>query len=166
MKRNASTSPSPFPPSAASLPIATLPPLARPAALVSALHGAKIALEHALRRGARLLPVLAAGECVGVVSAEDLDAADAGASVLECLASPAVFVEPDATLEEAARLMTRHRVDCLVSRLAGGLAVVSRADLLRAGFQLDDDSSGVCRRSAVSDIAARRDAAGDGARRA
>ncbi len=49
--------------------------------------------------------------------------------------------------------MARHGVDSLVVRVAGGFAVVSRADLIAAGLELDGETTGVRRVSSVRAIA-------------
>ncbi len=104
------------------------------------------------------VPVVApAGQLLGVVSRPDLIAKTAGLAAAaalcpgfgsrrrerrrarartagELMTAPAVTVAPQATVEQAARLMRRHRVGRLpvTSPLTGRLAgIVTRSDLLR-----------------------------------
>lgn len=115
-----------------------------------------VALLHARDIGA--VPVVAlAGEVLGVVSRPDLIVKAAGPTTAararqvsrahrrehrqalartaaELMTAPAVTIGPEATVEQAARAMRRHRVGRLpvTFRLTGRLAgIVTRCDLLR-----------------------------------
>jgi CBS domain-containing protein len=107
--------------------------------------------EQVLRLGwVRNIPVLDGAQLVGIVSSWDLLAAAFSkqreyqpewCSAMECavdvkdvMKRKVVTVDPDATLGEAAELMTQHRVDCLPMLNVGGtlLGVVTKSDLIRA----------------------------------
>ena len=121
------------------------------------------------------LPVLeGTGRVVGVVSEADLlhkeeyrdsapdrltrlrplsDLAKAGAVTAgELMTSPAVTVQANATLAEAARIMAQRRVKRLPVVNADGQleGVVSRADLLKVFLRADEDIAEEVRRTIVS----------------
>jgi len=103
----------------------------------------------------RHLPVLEGGRLVGIVSHRDLlasslsraidfDAKDRrtflrSVDVGEAMTREVVTVRPETPVEEAARLLLRHRVGCLpvVNDEGAPIGLVSETDLLRAAY-LDD----------------------------
>ncbi|OXM45436.1 CBS domain-containing protein [Amycolatopsis alba] len=101
-------------------------------------------------RGISAVPVVDHDrDVVGVVSEADLLLKQAeGASVVraaeDVMTAPAVTVEADKPLQEAARLMVGHRVKRLpvVDRYGKLSGIVSRADLVRALVRTDADIRG------------------------
>jgi CBS domain-containing protein len=103
----------------------------------------------------RHLPVLEGGRLVGIVSHRDLLASSLSRAidfdpkdrrtflrsvdVGEAMTREVVTVRPDTPVEEAARLLLRHRVGCLpvVNDEGAPIGLVSETDLLRAAY-LDD----------------------------
>jgi CBS domain-containing membrane protein len=99
----------------------------------------------------RHVPVInAAGEVVGMVSHRDLLAASVASnssriseierkqhlwtvSVQEVLRSPVITISPAASIQEAARLLRRHKMGCLPVVETGKLVgIITDYDLLRA----------------------------------
>jgi len=105
----------------------------------------------------RHLPVLSQGRVVGIVSNRDLLAASLSkvlqlareqrhsflgmVEVAEVMTKDVETVPPDTTLEEAARLMLRRKIGCLIvakeDRLPLGL--VTETDLLREAYLPGED---------------------------
>lgn len=121
------------------------------------------------------LPVLdSAGQVVGVVSQADLlakeefrdhdpsrmeqlrrldDLLKAGAvTAEELMTAPAITIGPDATLAQAARVMTGSRIKRLPVVDAGGtvVGIVSRSDLLKVFMRPDEDIAEDVRREVTS----------------
>jgi len=100
----------------------------------------------------RHMPVIDGTQLVGVVTQRDLLAAslsrtldfDANerrtflrsVNVGEVMARKPITVGPEATLEQAARLMLRHKIGCLpvVGSSGEALGLVTETDLLRAAY--------------------------------
>ena len=100
----------------------------------------------------RHLPVLQHGRVVGILSNRDILAASLtkvlqfgpierrsflrSIDVEEIMTSQIHTVSPNATLEEAAQLLLRHKIGCLPVVDAAGTAVglITETDLLRAAF--------------------------------
>jgi CBS domain-containing protein len=105
----------------------------------------------------RHLPVVEDGKLVGIVSQRDLlahsltkaldfDARDRrtflkSVDVSEAMTRQVVTIEPSASLEEAARLLIRHRIGCLPVLAADGvpIGIVTETDLLRAAYLSNGD---------------------------
>jgi CBS domain-containing protein len=103
----------------------------------------------------RHLPVLEDGELVGIVSQRDLlaqsltkaldfEARDRrtflkSVDVSEAMTREVIAVDTGTTLEEAARLLIRHRIGCLpvVDRNGVPVGIVTETDLLRAAYLSD-----------------------------
>lgn len=97
------------------------------------------------------LPVCdASGRVLGVVSAGDLlfkeqgldgvGAKAAARSAAEAMSAPAVVIEPQRPVSEAARLMLEHRITRLpVVRQGRLIGIVTRTDLIRAFNRPDED---------------------------
>ncbi|MER5846393.1 CBS domain-containing protein [Streptomyces sp. NPDC002012] len=120
------------------------------------------------------VPVLEGeGRVVGVVSEADLlpkeefrqdapklpdqleEASKADAVLAEeLMSSPAVTVHPDATLDEAARIMARKRVKRLpvVNNLGMLEGVVSRSDLLKVFLRSDEEIDEEIRSAVVAEL--------------
>lgn len=99
--------------------------------------------------GVRHIPVMKAGQLVGVVSERDLlrtslsnlneYGADARRSFLSAveiervMSSPAITISDDAPVEEAARLMAERKIGCLpvMEDEQGFVGLVTETDLLR-----------------------------------
>ena len=109
--------------------------------------------EQILRLGwVRDIPVLDGTRLVGIVSRWDLltavfskerenqpepsAAMEPAIDVKEVMTRNIVSIDPDATLGEAAELMTQHRIDCLPMLTPDGtlLGIVTRSDLIRAAL--------------------------------
>jgi CBS domain-containing membrane protein len=106
----------------------------------------------------RHLPVLKDGKLVGIVSQRDLlanslskaldfDAQDRrsflkSVDVSEAMTADVITVEERTEVDEAARLMIRHRIGCLpVVDAEGGLVgLVTETDLLRAAYLSGDEA--------------------------
>jgi CBS domain-containing protein len=106
----------------------------------------------------RHLPVLQGGKLVGVVSQRDLlahsltkaldfEAAHRRAflrsvDVAEAMTRDVIAVAPDTPIEEAARLLLRHRIGCLpvVERDGAPVGLVTETDLIRAAYLSGGDS--------------------------
>lgn len=100
----------------------------------------------------RHLPVLSGGRLVGIVSSRDLLAASLSrvlhfarnqqasflsmVEVAEVMTREVRSVPPETSLSEAARLMLRHKIGCLVVTDAEGTAVglLTETDLLREAY--------------------------------
>ena len=100
----------------------------------------------------RHLPVFEDGKLVGIVSQRDLlahsltkaldfEARDRRAilksvDVSEAMTRAVIAVDPETPLEEAARLLIRHRIGCLpvVDRAGVAIGIVTETDLLRAAY--------------------------------
>ncbi len=107
--------------------------------------------EQILRLGwVQNIPVLDGTRLVGIVSSWDLltaalckelenhpeqcGAMECAVDVKEIMTRKVVTIDPDATLGEAAELMTQHRIDCLPMVASDGtlLGLVTKSDLIRA----------------------------------
>jgi CBS domain-containing protein len=106
----------------------------------------------------RHLPVLKDGKLVGIVSQRDLlanslskaldfDAQDRrsflkSVDVSEAMTADVITVDERTEVDEAARLMIRHRIGCLpVVDAEGGLVgLVTETDLLRAAYLSGDEA--------------------------
>jgi CBS domain-containing protein len=100
----------------------------------------------------RHLPVLADGQLIGIVSQRDLlahsltkalnfEARDRrtflkSVDVSEAMTRDVIAVDSETPLEEAARLLIRHRIGCLpvVDRAGVPVGIVTETDLLRAAY--------------------------------
>ena len=100
-----------------------------------------LALQMMAWSDVRHLPVVSAGEVVGVISERDLlrsyaergRAAAAKESVGAIMHSPALTIAPDADLATAIRLLTDRGIGCLpIVELGRLLGIVTRRDLLAA----------------------------------
>ena len=92
------------------------------------------AAELARRAGVEHLLVLDGEALAGVVCAGDLDGADPGEIVAECMTLPVLAVRPDAELEDAATTMDDCGVGCLPVMVGGlVLGVIEERCLARAG---------------------------------
>jgi CBS domain-containing protein len=97
----------------------------------------------------RHLPVLDEGRVVGVVSQRDLFRSALAVAlgygeraqktllktlpVKEVMSEPAITIAPDATIQEATRLMLEHKIGCLpVVEGHTLVGIVTETDLLRA----------------------------------
>jgi len=105
----------------------------------------------------RHLPVLLQGRLVGIVSSRDLLAASLSkvlqlarerqlsflgmVEVEEVMTRDVQTVPPETTLEEAARLLLRHKIGCLVVVKEGDVPVglVTETDLLREAYLPGED---------------------------
>jgi CBS-domain-containing membrane protein len=103
--------------------------------LVSPETSAAEARLVAVRAGVHHLPVVSEqGDAVGVVCRCGLMSAPLGATVKECMRSPAIAVRTDTSLEEASAVMLERGVGCLpVIYEDTVVGVVTRADLVEAG---------------------------------
>jgi CBS domain-containing protein len=106
----------------------------------------------------RHLPVLQEGRLVGIVSQRDLlanslsraldfDPQDRrsflrSVDVSEAMTRNVVSVPAETPIEEAARLMIRHRIGCLPVLEAGGAPVglITETDLIRAAYLSEDEA--------------------------
>ncbi len=88
----------------------------------------------AVERGAHHLLVLDEGTLVGILCRCDLDEAESGALVSDCMSVPVMTVRPDASLEAAAATMADFEVGCLPV-VTGGLilGLLSEEELAGAG---------------------------------
>jgi CBS domain-containing protein len=78
---------------------------------------------------------------LGESAADSADIAKAEAATAgEAMTSPAITVDPDASVRDAARIMTERQINRLPV-VAGGrlVGIVSRADLVRAFVRTDDE---------------------------
>ncbi|CAG1008214.1 hypothetical protein MYXO_03696 [Myxococcaceae bacterium] len=100
----------------------------------------------------RHLPVVSEGRLVGIVSNRDLLSASLSkvleftrerrtaflstVDVREVMTTDVQTVPPETSLEEAARLMLRHKIGCLVVKGPDGspLGLVTESDLLREAY--------------------------------
>ncbi len=105
----------------------------------------------------RHLPVLSQGRLVGIVSSRDLLAASlskvlefAGGrrkaflstiDVAEVMARDVQTVTPETTLEEAARLLLRHKIGSLVVKKPDGspVGLITDSDLIREAYLPGED---------------------------
>ncbi|MFE0514124.1 CBS domain-containing protein [Streptomyces sp. NPDC058964] len=135
----------------------------------------KVIVEMMQDRGVSALPVLEGeGRVVGVVSEADLlpteelrDSPEGGYAVLrrpadmakagaltagDLMTSPAVTVDANATLAEAARIMAREKVKRLPVVDGSGVltGMISRADLLKVFLRDDEDIAEEIRRDIVA----------------
>jgi CBS domain-containing protein len=109
--------------------------------------------EQILRLGwVRNIPVVDGTQLVGIVSSWDLLTAafskereyqlelgspmECAIDVNEIMTRKVVTIDPDATLGEAAELMTQHQIDCLPMVTSDGtlLGIVTKSDLIRAAL--------------------------------
>ena len=106
----------------------------------------------------RHLPVLSQGRLVGIVSNRDLLSASLSkvldftrerqkaflgtVDVQEVMTRDVQTVPPETTLEEAARLMLRHKIGCLVVCGPDGrpLGLLTESDLLREAYLPGEDA--------------------------
>jgi CBS domain-containing protein len=97
--------------------------------------GVSAAVDHAARHGVHYLMVVDGYRLRGVVCSCDLQATGPEKRVAECMHSPPVTIEDQATCEECVERMGRYGVGCLpVVDWAGALeGVVTRHDLRTAG---------------------------------
>lgn len=75
-------------------------------------------VEEALRLALHLL-VLDEGTLVGILSRRDLDRAEPGALVADCMSVPVITIRPDATLASAVVTMADFGVSCLPVVIGG-----------------------------------------------
>jgi CBS domain-containing protein len=105
----------------------------------------------------RHLPVLAQGRLVGIVSSRDLLAASfskvlefardrrksflSTIDVAEVMARDVQTVTPETTLEEAARLLLRHKIGSLVVTKSDGspVGLITDSDLIREAYLPGED---------------------------
>ena len=102
----------------------------------------------------RHIPVVRGGELVGVVSQRDLLRASLSSvmgiaredadgflenlSISEAMTSPAISIEADRPVQEAARLMADHKIGCLpVVEGKKLIAIVTETDVLKVFADLD-----------------------------
>lgn len=95
--------------------------------------------------GAHHQLVLDEGTLVGVLCRCDLDEADPGSAVSDCMSVPVMTIRPDASLAAAVATMADFDVGCLPV-VAGGLilGLLSEEELARAGHGVPR-SAGRCR---------------------
>ncbi len=90
--------------------------------------------------GFRRLPVVKDGQLVGMLTERDLRAHSgylASTKVDAVMSAPVVSVSPDATVQQATRLMLRHKIGGLPVVDKGKLVgVVTTIDMLRAFLQV------------------------------
>lgn len=100
----------------------------------------------ARRSGAHHLLVIDEGTLVGVLCGCDLDEADPGWEVSDCMSVPVMTIRPDASLAAAAATMADFEVGCLPV-VAGRrvLGMLSEEDLARAGVAAAPPAAGRCR---------------------
>ena len=86
------------------------------------------------RLGREFIPKLDEGTLVGILCRCDLDEAEPGAEVSDCMSVPVMTIHPDASLAAAAATMADFEVGCLPV-VAGGLilGMLSEDELARAG---------------------------------
>ena len=77
------------------------------------------ALRVAEERAAHHLLVLDEGTLVGIISRRDLDRAEPGALVADCMSVPVITIRPDATLASAMVTMADFEVGCLPVVIGG-----------------------------------------------
>ncbi len=77
------------------------------------------ALRLAKERAVHHLLVLDEGTLVGILSRRDLDRAEPGALVADCMSVPVITIRPDATLASAAVTMADFEVGCLPVVIGG-----------------------------------------------
>ena len=102
--------------------------VAHAAPYMSALLGAAAARTVAARTRLPYLVVMSSGECVGVVSRAALDVARPDALLLDCVDVPPVWIDAQATDEQARTMLRRLRVPCLLCRSEGQIVVWGLAD--------------------------------------
>jgi CBS domain-containing membrane protein len=106
----------------------------------------------------RHLPVLEDGKLVGIVSQRDLLAHSLAKAldfeprdrrtflksvdISEAMTRQVLTVEATTSIEEAARLLIRHRIGCLpvVDRAGVPVGIVTETDLLRAAYLSGDEA--------------------------
>ncbi len=108
-----------------------------------------LAVEEARRlaeeKGAHHLLVIDEGTLVGILCRCDLDEAESGAQVSDCMSVPVMTIRPDQSLAAAAATMADFEVGCLPV-VTGGLilGLISEEELARAGVGAPR-SGGRCR---------------------
>lgn len=107
------------------------------------------AADHAARHDVHYLMVIDGYRLRGVVCSCDLQGANPDRSVADCMHSPPITVEDQATGEECAEIMRERAVGCLpVVDWSGALAgVVTRHDLRLAGLHPRSDRCASCNSS-------------------
>ncbi len=92
------------------------------------------ALRLAKERAVRHLLVLDEGTLVGILSRRDLDRAEPGALVGDCMSVPVITIRPDATLASAVVTMADFEVGCLPVVIGGLiLGLLSEEEGLETG---------------------------------
>lgn len=86
------------------------------------------ALRLAKEHGAHHLLVLDEGTLVGILSQRDLDRAEPGALVADCMSVPVITIRPDATLASAVVTMADFEVGCLPVVIGGLILGVLSAE--------------------------------------
>jgi CBS domain-containing protein len=95
--------------------------------------------------GIHHLIVLDSGMLVGVVCEYDLALVQRDVCVRDCMSAPAVCIDWQAPLADAAHLMLERAIGCLAVVAGADLVgIVTRGDLRRAGLAFDDVASAVC----------------------
>ncbi|HEY6106960.1 MAG TPA: CBS domain-containing protein [Anaeromyxobacteraceae bacterium] len=117
-------------------PSARLVAEAMTTAVVTVAPGASVEAARRLARalGAHHLLVIDEGTLVGILCRCDLDEAEPGSEVSDCMSVPVMTIPPDASLAAAVATMADFEVGCLPV-VAGGLimGVLSEDELARAG---------------------------------
>ena len=105
----------------------------------------EVALRLAEETGAHHQLVLDEGALVGILCRCDLDEAEPGSAVSDCMSVPVMTIRPDQSLAAAVATMADFEVGCLPV-VAGGLilGLISEGELARAGMATVR-SAGRCR---------------------